>query len=528
MNTNPENTILKILENIETEHNVIILYAVEAGSRAWGYHADHSDDDVRFIYIHREPHWYMKLTQKPIETIQYIDKDTDIDCAGWDINKAIRHAKESNPSLIEYLSTPIIYIDKLGFADELRKIVSQMHTALSLSFHYKSMAASNWHTWIENKTIVIKKKYFYIVRPIGMLHWVLLYPDRPLVVDFHQILEDLKPHLKLETYNVITQLFQLKRETKMEETLRIKQLDDYYQEVIEMFESKVEKKKPEEINVQSVAKLYANLKNHYRKINKITTKHGSINRSEYLSCSGHALQFLWLKQHPDKNGCHIPPKIGVLLRETQVPEEIYKIIHEIIMKDELEKSGEISETVEKVLKVAEKDRRIPTTTWNQFFRNLITNYQEMVQSPLNISISPLKELMEGKLEKIVRDDIIDFWMKKQMMELIWMLENPDQSMGHIPKQPHTLIKSTTSDFKEKLQELIEEGKTKFMMNIPELNDWFNSLIEENQEFVNQVHQMKQRLKEEQAHRNYQHSMKKLDPQIFDDLFIKYVTMEKYN
>jgi hypothetical protein len=119
-------------------------------------------------------------------------------------------------------------------------------------------------------------------------------------------------------------------------------------------------------------------------------------------------------------------------------------------------------------------------------------------------------------------------MKKQMMELIWILENPDQSMSHIPKQTHTLVKSATSDFKEKLQDLIEEGKTKFMMNISELNSWFNDLIEDNQTFVEEVHLMKQQLKEEQAHRNYQHSMKKLDASVFDELFIKFVTMEKLN
>jgi predicted nucleotidyltransferase len=155
MNNTPENTIRQILINIEKEHNILILYAVEAGSRAWGYHSEHSDYDVRFIYIHLDPYWYLKLTQKPIETIEHVHKESDMDCVGWDIKKAIRHAKESNPSLVEYLSTPIVYIDKLGFADELRKILSQMHTSLSLSFHYKSMAISNWYTWIENETNVI-------------------------------------------------------------------------------------------------------------------------------------------------------------------------------------------------------------------------------------------------------------------------------------------------------------------------------------------------------------------------------------
>jgi predicted nucleotidyltransferase len=38
----------KLLE-IEKEHNVKILYAVESGSRAWGFESLDSDYDVRFI-----------------------------------------------------------------------------------------------------------------------------------------------------------------------------------------------------------------------------------------------------------------------------------------------------------------------------------------------------------------------------------------------------------------------------------------------------------------------------------------------
>ena len=45
-------TILENLVHIELEHNVRILYAVESGSRAWGFASRDSDYDVRFIYIH--------------------------------------------------------------------------------------------------------------------------------------------------------------------------------------------------------------------------------------------------------------------------------------------------------------------------------------------------------------------------------------------------------------------------------------------------------------------------------------------
>ena len=38
------------LREIENEHNVKVLLAVESGSRAWGFASPDSDFDVRFIY----------------------------------------------------------------------------------------------------------------------------------------------------------------------------------------------------------------------------------------------------------------------------------------------------------------------------------------------------------------------------------------------------------------------------------------------------------------------------------------------
>ena len=47
------------LREIEREHNVTILLAVESGSRAWGFHSNDSDWNVRMIYVHK-PEWYFR------------------------------------------------------------------------------------------------------------------------------------------------------------------------------------------------------------------------------------------------------------------------------------------------------------------------------------------------------------------------------------------------------------------------------------------------------------------------------------
>lgn len=55
--------ILKRIKNAEIEHDVKVLYAIESGSRAWGFESPNSDYDVRFIYTHPKD-WYVRLIWK--------------------------------------------------------------------------------------------------------------------------------------------------------------------------------------------------------------------------------------------------------------------------------------------------------------------------------------------------------------------------------------------------------------------------------------------------------------------------------
>ena len=101
-----QNVIEEQLKEIEEKENVKIIYCVESGSRAWGFASLDSDYDVRFIYV-RNKEDYLKLN-KNRDVIEWRLDDV-LDINGWDIQKALRLLYKSNPTLIEWSMSPIVY-----------------------------------------------------------------------------------------------------------------------------------------------------------------------------------------------------------------------------------------------------------------------------------------------------------------------------------------------------------------------------------------------------------------------------------
>ena len=109
--------IIKLLEQLETEHNIKILFAVENGSRAWGMESKDSDYDVRFVFYRTLPE-YITLTPKPEVINAAYDKDLNpspvqgslMDMSGFDIFKYLKLLKSSNPTVLEWLNSPIVYL----------------------------------------------------------------------------------------------------------------------------------------------------------------------------------------------------------------------------------------------------------------------------------------------------------------------------------------------------------------------------------------------------------------------------------
>lgn len=162
--------ILRRLQKASEEHDVRIVLAVESGSRAWGFASPNSDFDVRFIYA-RPADWYVAVDlEERRDVIEYGITD-DIDLNGWDLRKALRLFWKSNPAFVEWIQSPIRYIEQGGFAEGARRLLPDVYARESGMYHYRSMAKTN-HRGYLREAVVPLKKYFYVLRPLLSVRWI--------------------------------------------------------------------------------------------------------------------------------------------------------------------------------------------------------------------------------------------------------------------------------------------------------------------------------------------------------------------
>jgi predicted nucleotidyltransferase len=169
--------ILSALKEIEADRKVSILFACESGSRAWGFASTDSDYDVRFVYAH-EPSWYLSIDQDR----DVIEKQLpgDLDVSGWELRKALRLFRKSNPPMLEWLRSPIIYSYDADFVEDLKAVTWEPdgsglgewgfspHRCLK---HYYSMARGNVRNYFDSDQVPLKK-YLYVLRPILACKWI--------------------------------------------------------------------------------------------------------------------------------------------------------------------------------------------------------------------------------------------------------------------------------------------------------------------------------------------------------------------
>jgi predicted nucleotidyltransferase len=245
--------ILQKLKEIEKEHQVKILYAVESGSRGWGFESKDSDYDVRFIYIHK-PEWYLSIKEKR-DVIELPINDL-LDINGWDIRKTLLLFRKSNPTLLEWLSSPIIYGESTNLINGLKELLKNYFSSKSCIYHYLHMAEGNYREYLRNDQVRIKK-YFYVLRPIMACMWTEKYGTQPPML-FEELMNKLG--LKEELVNEVNKLLVIKRSSmEMDNQKRVDVINDFLEEKIDYYKQYVKTLNVKENNdIDTLDQLFRN------------------------------------------------------------------------------------------------------------------------------------------------------------------------------------------------------------------------------------------------------------------------------
>ncbi len=146
-----------------------ILFAIESGSRAWGFPSPDSDYDCRFIFV-RPPRQHLVLEQ-PRDVIEF-PIEGDVDAGGWDLRKALLLALSGNAVVVEWANSPIVYEEIDGFRPRLLALLQQIVDPAKVVRHYLGLARSHIVRLGGFDDEVKLKRVFYLLRPLIALDWM--------------------------------------------------------------------------------------------------------------------------------------------------------------------------------------------------------------------------------------------------------------------------------------------------------------------------------------------------------------------
>ena len=230
------------LREIEKEHNVKILLAVESGSRAWGFESKDSDWDVRFIYVHN-PEWYFKIDEQR----DVIEKMTDsgLDLVGWELRKALRLLKNSNTSMLEWFNSPKIYKIDREFAELISEVENVYFNPIRAIYHYNRVYNKHNERYLQREDCSMKR-FLYYLRGVLACKWIEERLSLP-PVRFMQLVDAIVDDVSIR--KAIYSLIEIKK-TGVEQDLAIvdkrlveyaKNLADYYNDTIDSFRPQCDK-----------------------------------------------------------------------------------------------------------------------------------------------------------------------------------------------------------------------------------------------------------------------------------------------
>ena len=191
-------------KEFEEKNGFKILFAIESGSRLWGMSSENSDYDVHLVFYYPVEK-YLSL-KKPKDVITWMSDDRLVDINGFDIYKFTKLLLKSNPNILDWIMSDIIYYgDKEGIP-KMRDFAQNKFNPVGLYQAYFGIAHNTMKLIVKGRETV--KKYLYVLRGILNAQWVLENNTLP-PFKFDELVDGLE--LPEEFVKTIKQLIENKR-----------------------------------------------------------------------------------------------------------------------------------------------------------------------------------------------------------------------------------------------------------------------------------------------------------------------------
>lgn len=199
---------------------------------------------MRFLYL-RSIKWYLSIENKR-DVIEKPLKD-ELDISGWDIKKALALLKKSNPPLLEWLQSSIVYKKQYSITNQMKGLIPEYYSPQSCFYHYLHMAQGNFREYLQGNVVWVKK-YFYVLRPILACKWIEN-DLGPVPMEFEKLFKILKDS-KL-TSEIEDLIEKKKRGNELDRGKKIPVLSDFINYELK----RLSENHPEEVGSKDIMKL---------------------------------------------------------------------------------------------------------------------------------------------------------------------------------------------------------------------------------------------------------------------------------
>lgn len=191
------------LKEIENKYNVKIIFAVDNGSNAYGSASPNSDIDLRFLYVETIES-YLRLGREK-DVIEIIEEENNIEYKGFSLDKFMKLLSKSNPSILEWINSPINYLKESKYeniAKQIKELSIEYFSTKRCLFHYTGNALTDFKKMLNGnastKIQIDLKKFLSVFRHLLVSEYIIRENKYPETTDLAYLIIQSKKFKELK------------------------------------------------------------------------------------------------------------------------------------------------------------------------------------------------------------------------------------------------------------------------------------------------------------------------------------------